>query len=284
LGLGLAVLTALAYGMSTPFARLSYDAGATPITVILARTLVAAVLFATILGLRRQPLAVPSGAWPRLAPMPLFLVLQGLGYLSAVAFIPVGLAALLFYTFPLMVAAVSPWTEGTRLGPRQAAAFLLAFTGLAMAIGPQLDVLDWRGIALALTGAVGQAGLMIAGGRAVGQVGTLRLSLYTNLGALPLMLIALVLFGGPSFPHGAAGWTGFTGVLVVSAVAVIALFAAVGAAGAARAALILNLEPLVSISAAALLLGERLGMLQYAGAGVVIAALLLFAWPARRTA
>ncbi|MCP5373033.1 MAG: DMT family transporter [Hyphomicrobiales bacterium] len=289
LGVGLAVLTAGFYGLSTTFARVAYDTGATPVTVILARTLAAACLFAAVLALagRTAPaaaLAAPRAAWGRLAPMPVLLALQGLGYLGAVAFIPVGLAALLFYTFPLMVAAVAPLTGGPRPGRRQGLAFVAAFAGLALALGPQLQVLDPRGIALALTGAVGQAGLMLCGARAAERLGPLRLSFHTNLLALPLFALALVLLGGPSWPGAAAGWAGFGGVMAVGAVAVVAMFAAARAAGPARAALVLNLEPLVSIAAAALLLDERLSPQQMVGAAVVLSALLLAALPARRRA
>ena len=45
--------------------------------------------------------------------------------------------------------------------------------------------------------------------------------------------------------------------------------------GSAATAMLLNLEPLISILAAAVVLGERLTMLQFIGAIMVVSALIL---------
>jgi drug/metabolite transporter (DMT)-like permease len=53
------------------------------------------------------------------------------------------------------------------------------------------------------------------------------------------------------------------------------MYLALHAAGPIRASLIFNLEPVVAIAAAALILGERLAPLQIAGVALVIGALSL---------
>ena len=52
-------------------------------------------------------------------------------------------------------------------------------------------------------------------------------------------------------------------------------FAAILLAGPTRAAMFFNLEPVVAMAVAALLLGESLGVVQYDGGALVIAALVL---------
>ena len=42
----------------------------------------------------------------------------GLCYLSSVAFIPVTVAAVVFYAFPSLIVLASPLVDGTRLTPR----------------------------------------------------------------------------------------------------------------------------------------------------------------------
>ena len=86
---------------------------------------------------------------------------------------------------------------------------------------------------------------------------------------------AFALAGGVALPATEVGWLGFAGAALCYVVAVMTQFAALSRADPTRAALIYNLEPLVSIGLAALLLGERLSGQQLLGAGLVLAALAL---------
>ena len=79
----------------------------------------------------------------------------GLCYISSVAFIPVGVATIIFYTFPLIILVASPMIDGDRPTLARAAIFGLAFAGLAIAIGPSFQTLDPRGLALAGGAALG---------------------------------------------------------------------------------------------------------------------------------
>jgi EamA-like transporter family. len=57
------------------------------------------------------------------------------GYLVAASFIPVGLAAVLLYTAPFMVAAVAVLMGRERMTILKGATMALAFAGLVMAVG-----------------------------------------------------------------------------------------------------------------------------------------------------
>ena len=99
--------------------------------------------------------------------------------------------------------------------------------------------------------------------------------LYSNLvgaGTIPLFLPIL---GGFVLPETGAGWLGMGGLCVFYVAAMLSMFAALHAAGAVRSSLIFNLEPVVAIVAAALLLGERLMPVQMGGVALVIGALML---------
>ena len=65
------------------------------------------------------------------------------------------------------------------------------------------------------------------------------------------------------------------GLSVLYAGAMLSMFVALHAAGAVPTSLIFNLEPLVAIAAAAILLGERLMPVQMGGVALVIGALML---------
>lgn len=274
LGLGLALLGASSYGVITTFSALAYQAGAATWTAVLLRFLAGAAFFAAPLLMRGEGLGLPRRDWPRLVVLAVGIAAMTAGYLSAVAYIPVGLAALLFFTFPLMVAATAPLVEGTRLGPRALIAYPLAFAGLAMSLGPSFAGLDWRGIALALFGALGASLIYLSGGPLVARVGLLRSSLHANLLAGLLVLLVYFAFGEAlTFPETLIGWSGLAGATFCYLLALACQLLAVRHRGAAGTAVIFNLEPLVSIGCAALLLGERLSLQQGLGVALVMLAL-----------
>ncbi len=273
-GLALAAISAGSYGVITTFSRLSYDAGGTPWSVVLIRFLAGVVLFGGLLLVRRGDFAVARADLPRLLVVGAGYAAMTFGYLSAVAYIPVSLAALIFFTFPLMVAALSRRVEGRRLSAAEAGFYPLAFLGLALALGPSLGTLDWRGIALALFGAAGSATIFLASKPAVARVGLLPLAFHSNLYGGAMIVIAYLILGQAALPSTTLGWSGLAGATLFYLLAVAAQLLAIGWRGGAGAAIIFNLEPLVSIACAALLLGERLTLLESCGAGLVLVSIL----------
>ena len=146
------LFSAICFGMNTPIAPLVYGNGGNAITLTIARSAVATVCAVLLVAMldRRRLLTRPSLRY--VLPMSFCLFGQGACYLAAVSYIPVSLGALLFYTWPLQVALISRFTDDTRLELPQYATFLLAFGGLALALGPVIDGLQWQGVLLALAG------------------------------------------------------------------------------------------------------------------------------------
>jgi drug/metabolite transporter (DMT)-like permease len=268
--MALAAVGAGSYGVITTFSRLSYEAGGTPWTVVLIRFLAGTGFFGCLLLLKGGSFAVPATELPRLLVVGAGYAAMTFGYLSAVAFIPVSLAALIFFTFPLMVAALSRRVEGRPLSAAEACLYPLAFLGLALAIGPSLGTLDWRGIALALFGAAGSATIFLSSGPAVARLGLLPLAFHCSLFGGLMVTLAYLILGQALFPATPLGWTGLGGATLFYLLAVAAQLMAIGLRGAAGSAIVFNLEPLVSIGCAALLLGERLTLLELCGAGLVL--------------
>ncbi|MFQ5756827.1 MAG: DMT family transporter [Acidiferrobacterales bacterium] len=273
-GHALALVTAIFFGGITTLARLAYEAGSNPVTVVATRFLLAAVAIALLMLVLRRSYRLPRRAWPPTALVSLAWFIGAGGYLSSVFFIPVGLAALVLYTFPLMIIAAQALFEQAHVKPSQVAPFPIAFAGLMIALGPVAADLDGRGVALALLGAAGIAASFIWSKRLVVDYDLFAVTMYVNAGGA-LLIVAAVLFFGVAAPHGAHGWIGLGGVTFCYVTAMLMQFAAIRYIGPATTAMIFNLEPLISIGAAALLLGERLTMLQLSGAALVIGALVL---------
>jgi drug/metabolite transporter (DMT)-like permease len=242
--------------------------------VNVSRFFVGFIVIGLFMLVTRRSFALPRSAWPAVVALAIALAAMTLGYVTSVAFIPVGLAALLFYTYPLMVAAIAPRLEGRPLGRAMQATFLLAFLGLGLAIGPSFQQLDWRGIALALAGAAGATGIFLASRKLVQSTPVLTAAFYSNLIGAGLLLAAMTAFGELLLPRASSGWWALAAAGGFYILAVATQLLALRFLEAARAAVIFNLEPLVSIAFAALLLGERLTLLQSLGVLLTIAALL----------
>lgn len=280
LGIACALGAALLYGLVPNFARAAYENGIPPIETTLFRTLIVALAFAAVAFLQGVRLAVPKGAWPSFAGQSVATLFVSVAYLGSVQFIPVGLAVIIFYLFPVFIMLLAPVVEGRSPGVLRVLVAILAFAGLAVAVGPSFDSLDMRGILLAGLGAAG-ATLQFFSGRTISRYMTPAAfgSLVHLVILPPILLIALFASSGTlrMLPGGTATSLGLVFVLGVAAVYVVAYMIqmlSLRFAPASTVAPFFNIEPVVTTAVAALILGERLQTNQYAGGGLVLAALV----------
>jgi len=151
LGLGLALVSAFAYGANIPFAKLSAEAGVSGPDIVLYRAFLMLAVLAALVFLTGGSLAVRSEARGAVLGLGLGLgtAAVAIAYVSSVAFIPIGVATIIFYTYPLIILVASPVVDGEPVTPGRLAIFALAFAGLVTAIGPSFTTLNPRGLALA---------------------------------------------------------------------------------------------------------------------------------------
>jgi drug/metabolite transporter (DMT)-like permease len=192
----------------------------------------------------------------------------------------VGLAVIIFFLFPVLIMLLAPVVEGRNPGLVRIAIAILAFCGLGIAVGPSFDGLDIRGILLAGLAAAG-ATLQFFSGRSISRYMTPAAfgSLVHLVILPPILLIALYAGSGTIrlFPGGTATAQGLLFMCGVAAVYVVAYMIhmlSLRFAPASTVAPYFNLEPVVTTAIAAAILGERLQVNQYAGGGLVLAALV----------
>jgi drug/metabolite transporter (DMT)-like permease len=274
LGSALILCAAVSFGVITTMGRLAYEGGSNPLTVVLLRHCTFVAIVGALLMLLRRSLRLTRGAVIASLWMALTLAMMSLGYLGSVAFIPVNLAALIFYSFPLLVGVIAVMAGHERMTIVKSAALLAAFVGLALALGPGLDSLDLRGIACALTAALGMGITVSFCGAAMRGQDTLVMTFYTNLWLLIALAIHMTASGKFMLPATALGGIGAAGVCLCYVVAFLSWFLAARLISPVRLAALLNIEPLVTIFAAWLLLGERLAPLQLFGACFVLGSVI----------
>ncbi len=209
----------------------------------------------------------------------LVLALQSFSLLSAFQRLPVSLAILIFYTFPIWVALASIVVERQRLAARTGLALALGLAGLALALDVSVAAFEWSGVAFGALAAALMTVTVIGGGRTVRAAGPVATSFHTILCSGCVFAVVVALQGGPVLPTSGAGWIALAAVPVTYLIAVMSFFLAIAKITGTRLATILNSEPVFTIALAAAILGERLSPVQAAGAALVVAAILIAGRP-----
>lgn len=274
IGTGLIALAAVSFGLIPPLSRLAYDAQATPLALVLLRYSAFVVLVGGWLRLRRRPLRLPRGAVSGSLWLAALQLATSFGYVASVAFIPVSLAAIIFYTAPILVGLLAAASGREAMTLAKAAALLAAFLGLALALGPTFATLDPFGVGLAALAAVSLSLVIVLGGLVIRRTDAMLLTTWMNVWMFLAVAAYALAAGDVAMPQNAAGIAGAAGATLCSVVGFAAWFAAMPMISPIRVALTFNIEPVVTVLVAALLLGERLAGLQVAGGGLVLAALI----------
>ena len=274
-GVALTVLSAVGYSLSLVLARLSYDHGTNALSIMLIRFMLMVGLMLVWNRARRIPL--------RLGKRELLICFLsggvyflGIGaYLSSVGYLPVSLAVLIFYTFPLLTALLSALIERRWPTGWEVLTLLIAFLGLGLALGVEGEGVSKVGLAFGVIASLGVALNMIVSTRALKSVPVTVFSLHMALAALLCSALAVATTGSFALPQAAPGWVALGLSLVAFVIAYLALYKGLPLIGPVRLSMVMNLEPVVTILIAGAILKESLSGLQIVGGGIVIAAVVL---------
>lgn len=199
--------------------------------------------------------------------------------------VTIAVALITFYTFPALVTLLAVRFYGERLTRVRAGALLLSATGLVLVVltpvfGSSDVKLDPVGIGLAAGSALCQASFLLIAGRGFAPLPPSRVTTYVLFAAAAVAFV-LALVGGdvaglmvPFQDPQAWVWILLGGV-TGAAIPTTAFITGIGLIGPSRAAILMTLEPLVAITLAALLLGERPSLLQVVGGAAVLAAAVI---------
>ena len=274
LGATLAAAAGIGFAANSTAAKLAYDGGTNPLTFLTLRSVLAAILVLVIILANRRSLRMPLGR--RLAAFAIggILAIYSYGTLGSIQFIPVALAILILYTFPLLT-SIYTWVSGReRPTVRSAGALLIAFFGLILALDIRGGALHPAGVGLAAMAAVGLTTVIILNNRLVGEGDSQPITFHMMLSASVVFALVTWIVGDYALPHTPSGWAGFVIGPSAYAAAIVTVFVAISLAGPAPAAMSMNVEPVASLAFGFLILGQALNGLQIFGAALVIAAVL----------
>ena len=276
IGLAFSIFSSLSYGSSPVFVRFAYEAGAGPLTLLAFRYVLACIAISAALLLSGRSFAMPAGRPFGGAIAGIFFAVMAYSYLVAIQRIPVSLAALLVFTYPLPVALLAR-LRGEPLRWPRIAAIAAAFVGLSVALGVEIRELDPIGIASATVCSLAYAFGVFYFGDTTRGADPMVVTLHATATAALIFVPLAALNGSLGLPVTTLGLVGVAGVAVTYLSGVLTFFAALVRIGPMKAALLAQLEPLVSILCAVLILEEQLSLVQGLGVALVLGALMTLA-------
>lgn len=270
------IIGALSFSAADILGKVVFNDGMDVLSFVTARGVLTALFF--WFWLRGSPPSRPHTRRERVVSLTLGVLFAANVFclLGAIKLLPLSIAILTYFTYPLLTGLAGAATGIDRVGWRGVAAALAAFVGLAMMLGARLGDVSLLGVA----GALAASGMRVASmlvTRASLHGSDSRLNTWYSLAPSAIIFVAASLIMRDwSPPATIGGWTAFVGMSVTSTISVLTIFISISRVGPFRTALIMNLEPLVTTLGSVLLLGEVMRPVQAVGGAIMLAALCVF--------
>lgn len=275
----------IAFSLSFVLVPAIYGAGGNQFSVLVLRNFALALLMAALILRTGKPILLPRAERNGSLIVGLLFAAQSYCYFTAVHFIPVSLATLLNFLYPVLVAVAMHWTAGEKLTIVKVGALITALIGLALALDTTAGDLNWFGVLLGFLSGLLSAAIAVVSGRVLGQADTQRMTLHMVFATGVALLAASQISGaGLVFPSGFIGWSAISAAPLLYMVAVLGYFHAIRLIGPSRTTMISNVEPVCTLTLATVVLGEAFSAKQVVGAALVIGAIVATQIAARKRA
>ena len=283
-GIAFVAVSAVAFGAMAILARFAFASGVDTTTLLALRFGIASVVMLSLL--RARNITLPHGST-----LAVLIALGAVGYgrqaicyFTALRLAPAGLAALLLYLHPALVAVLASVFLHERLTAAKLAALVTALLGTTLTVVPAIggeaiigapQVLT--GLAFAVASAVFYAIYIVVAASIGRRAEALPMSAVVITSAALLFLV-VTLIRGPQWPQTAGGWLAVVGIALLSTVMAITLyFAGLERIGPVRASTLSTIEPLCTVILAAIVLDESVAPVQLAGGALILVAAVLIA-------
>ena len=254
--------------------RYAYDGGIDAVSLVTIRTFIVVVFLWLALLITKIDYTLSRDLLKPTIVNGILFVLMTLGYLGSIKFIPVGLATLIFFTFPVMIAVLVFMFGIEKVTLSKLVAIIVAFSGLIVMLGASSEAIDWRGGALALMGAVATAFNAIQIRQHFGAQNAFVTAFHISCFSLITLIVICLFFGSLNLPTSRTGWAGTLGVGLFQSGGTPLYLYAISRIGALKAGMAVNIQPVVAVIAAWMLFSEVLEFPQAVGGGIVLLAIV----------
>tara|TARA_B100000925_G_scaffold200380_1_gene151854 strand:+ start:230 stop:1108 length:879 start_codon:yes stop_codon:yes gene_type:complete len=279
-GLIFIIISATAFGSAPTFAKLAFDNSITPISLQGYRFLITFVIISIATIVTKQITRPTPAHLPRLLMLAISTGLSSLCYMTSVKHIPVAVASLTFFTFPLVVAPISHLMKIDKLTQIKVLAIMIAFCGLCILLGTTYN-LQWIGFSMAFAAGLFVATSFIVSKPLAEDLSPLTMAVFST--GLPCFVFAVstILSGDLTHPQNISGSVGLVANSICHAIGLTCCYAAIARLGPTRTAVTMNIEPLISVLAAYLVLGQKITILQSLGIIGVVSGIVLMSYTRR---
>jgi probable blue pigment (indigoidine) exporter len=274
--LGPVLTAATMFGISDVLGKYALESGSDVLTLLTFRSVLGIGLIFIWMRLGAASVKLPPRLkWISLG-LGLLMTLNLFGVFKAIELVPVSIAILTYFIYPLLTGLIGALTGIDRLTWRGAATAIVAFLGLGLIIGANPAQLAVLGLLAAVGGALIRVAMLLITRAALAGADARLVTWYTLWSSMLVFVgLSLVTWNWQP-PHTALGWVAFVGISFTTTAAILMLYVSTQRIGPFRTALYMNLEPLMTAVLSAVVLGDRMTPLQVVGGAVMIAALCAF--------
>ena len=285
IGIGLAVVGTIGFALRPLFIRAAYTYVADPVTLLALRMIFALPFYLVIAAWSQR--GGGGGARLNRRDYAAIILLGAIGYYAAsffdflgLQYVSAGVGRLLLFLYPTIVVLLSAAFLGKRIVRREVVALGLSYAGVALVLSSAFDEPNSNlplGAVLVFGGAVLYAIYLVAGSQVVQRVGSIRFTAYAMLAACVFCIVqflALRPLSALALPLPV--YLLMLGVAVISTVIPSFMVSeALRRIGANHVSLIGGLGPLVAIVLGYIGLDEAMTVLQFCGAALILAGVMI---------
>jgi drug/metabolite transporter (DMT)-like permease len=256
-----------------------YADGVNPMTLVLLRNLLALPALALLAFWQQKTLKVPASTLAPIGLLALFgCCVTPVLLFSSYRYIPSGTATVLHFIYPCLVVVMGVLFFRKKVPIGTILSLILCVIGIGLFYKPGGDI-HWGGIGLALASGLTFATYVVLLARYKHkQVTGFLFTFYIALSSSAVMLAACLATGNLALPQSLTGWgLCLLFALGVTTGAVVLFQQGTFRIGGERASILSTLEPITSVVVGVWLLGETIGLQDYMGAALVVAASVLIA-------
>ena len=273
-----ALICSLGLGLAVALGRLAFDGGTTPLSVAFFRSLLSVVAMGTICICMGISLKLPRTVLISMLFLGCLFSHMAFGNVGSTKYIPISLAALLFFIYPPVVAILNHVIAKKWPSLIKTISITVAFLGLAVMLGVDLNQIDLRGVVIGITAGIACAVNIIWVARKVSGVHPFVIVFYQSAIASLIIGVLAWYLDELRLPNEIGGWLGFLLVGVLQTVSIPFFYFAIQRIGSEPTAMINNSQPIASIVAAILIFNEGLTLERFFGAIMVIGGILVTQW------
>ncbi len=281
-GPGHVLLATTLVAANSVLARVAYDAGANPLAFVTVRAGAAVVVLWVWLLLSAEPWKLSLRDRNRAVILGAIIALNHYALNVSIQVMPVGLAVLVFYLYPLFTTIADVAMKRETFTTQTAFAIAITCIGMAMALPDQPSRADLIGLAWGLVSAISWTVVLLLIGQWFPTGDSRPRTLYMVITAFVVLFVFALVTRSVEWPDTVGGAAAVMGGSLAYGLGLMGIFITMAALGPGRAAFYMNFEPFAALMLSLLLPGKPLSKTQLVGALIVIAALFIFRLPAAK--